>query len=162
MAIGKGGLQDEEQRGALHYAVAYDHPDAVQALLAAGAALEVADQGGNTPLHYAAGCGAGWSAGGEVGKGDNIGDSIGPSRMLICALNWQLHAFLPAYHLVRRYGREECVLMLLGAGADVGATTAKGLTPAAVIRAEPRNPLNQNPGLLAVLEGTAELASILA
>ena len=58
-AIGKGGLQDEEQRGALHYAVAYDHPDAVQALLAAGAALEVTDQGGNTPLHYAAGCALG-------------------------------------------------------------------------------------------------------
>ena len=30
MAIGKGALADSEQRTALHYAVAYDKPDALQ------------------------------------------------------------------------------------------------------------------------------------
>jgi hypothetical protein len=55
MAIGKGGDADEEGRTALHYAVAYDQPAAVEALLAAGASAAVTDNYQNTPLHYAAG-----------------------------------------------------------------------------------------------------------
>jgi hypothetical protein len=50
--------------------------------------------------------------------------------------------------------------MLLQSGADVNARNDKGQTAAEVVRAEPRNPLNQNATLLAVLDGTAEMASI--
>lgn len=50
--------------------------------------------------------------------------------------------------------------MLLAAGTDVGAKNDKGQTAADVVKDEPRNPLNQAAGLLAVLEGTAELATI--
>ncbi|PSC70745.1 translocase of chloroplast chloroplastic [Micractinium conductrix] len=57
MAIGKGALADSEQRTALHYAVAYDKPDALQALLNNGADTAARDKGGNPPLHYAAGYG---------------------------------------------------------------------------------------------------------
>lgn len=60
----------------------------------------------------------------------------------------------------RRYGREECVRLLLAAGADITVTNDKGQTAAEVVKSEPRNPLNQNASLLAVLEGAAELASI--
>lgn len=58
------------------------------------------------------------------------------------------------------YGREECVKLLLAAGADITATNDKGQNAAEVVKSEPRNPLNQNAALLAVLEGAAELASI--
>lgn len=54
-AIGKGGLTDAEGRSALHYAVAFNRADAVQALLANGADTAVRDKAGNAPLHYAAG-----------------------------------------------------------------------------------------------------------
>lgn len=50
--------------------------------------------------------------------------------------------------------------MLLAAGADVGAKNDQGQTAADVVRAEPRNPLNQAEGLMKVLDGAAELASI--
>lgn len=50
--------------------------------------------------------------------------------------------------------------MLLAAGADISATNERGQTAAEVIKSEARNPLNQEPGLLAVLEGAAELATI--
>lgn len=58
------------------------------------------------------------------------------------------------------YGREECVRLLLTAGADISATNDRNQTAAEVVKSEPRNPLNQNASLLAVLEGAAELASI--
>ena len=45
--------------------------------------------------------------------------------------------------------------LLAAAGADLGAQNDKGQTAAEVVRGEPRNPLNQNEGLLAVLEGKA-------
>lgn len=76
-----------------------------------------------------------------------------PSRLSHPALN-------PAHTQTCRYAREECLRLLLAAGADVLTANDKGQTAAQVVRAEPRNPLNQNEGLLAVLEGTAELASI--
>ena len=52
-----------------------------------------------------------------------------------------------------RYGREQCVRMLLAAGADVGAKNDRGQTAAEVVRGEPRNPLNQDEALLMQLEG---------
>jgi ankyrin repeat protein len=113
MAIGKGDLKDGQGRSALHYAVAYDRPEAVRALLQSGFDVDAAEAEGNTSLHYAAG-----------------------------------------------YGREACVRMLLEAGANVALKNGKGQTPAEVVRGEPRNPLNQNASLLAVLDGTAELATI--
>lgn len=58
------------------------------------------------------------------------------------------------------YGRDECVRLLLGAGADVGARNDKGQTAAEVVRGEARNPLNQDEALLAVLEGKAAVASL--
>ena len=59
----------------------------------------------------------------------------------------------------RRYGREACVRLLLAGGADVSAQNAKGQTAADVVKGESRNPLNNSP-ILAVLEGTAALATI--
>lgn len=50
--------------------------------------------------------------------------------------------------------------LLLTAGADISATNDRNQTAAEVVKSEPRNPLNQNASLLAVLEGAAELASI--
>ena len=111
--MGKGGLTDEEGRGALHYAVAFNQPDAVRALLEGGAAPDAAEAQGNTPLHYAAG-----------------------------------------------YGRDDCVRLLLGAGASVAARNAQGQSAADVVRGEPRNPINSDDALMAVLEGK-ELASTL-
>ncbi|KAL4420240.1 hypothetical protein ABPG77_011064 [Micractinium sp. CCAP 211/92] len=66
----------------------------------------------------------------------------------------------PPLHYAAGYGREECVRLLLAAGADITVTNDKGQTAAEVVKSEPRNPLNQNASLLAVLEGAAELASI--
>jgi hypothetical protein len=50
--------------------------------------------------------------------------------------------------------------MLLAAGADVGVKNGKGQTAVDVVKGEPRNPLNQDIRLLAVLDGTAEPATI--
>ncbi len=55
MAIGKGDLKDGQGRSALHYAVAYDRSEAVQALLQNGFDVDAAEAEGNTSLHYAAG-----------------------------------------------------------------------------------------------------------
>ncbi|KAL4451917.1 hypothetical protein ABPG75_007579 [Micractinium tetrahymenae] len=66
----------------------------------------------------------------------------------------------PPLHYAAGYGREECVRLLLAAGADIAATNDRGQTAAEVVKSEPRNPLNQNAALLAVLEGAAELATI--
>ena len=166
LAIGKGGMTDGEGRSALHYAVAYDRAPAVQALLAGGADSSVCDKTGNPPLHYAAGCVQGWGASGAV-------QIAGPAG---CRMRRRSHSWgtnkQPARHPAQqacppsataptcRYGREECVRMLLQSGADVNARNDKGQTAAEVVRGEPRNPLNQNATLLAVLDGTAEMDSI--
>ena len=105
MALGKGGLTDENGRGSLHYAVAYDQGAAAGALLENGADVSAVDEGGNTPLHYAAG-----------------------------------------------YGRGGAVKALCRVGADVTVKNKDGQTPAEVIRAEPRNPLNTDAELMAMLE----------
>eukprot|EP00887_Chlorella_sp_A99_P007800 scaffold20.g7800.t1 len=112
-AIGKGGLTDDEGRGALHYAVAYNQLDAVHALLANGAAVDATERNGNTAAHYAAG-----------------------------------------------YGRGDCLRALLAAGADVGVKNAQGQTAADVVKGEPRNPLNGDEALMAVLEGKQPAASL--
>lgn len=66
----------------------------------------------------------------------------------------------PPLHYAAGYGREECVRLLLAAGADISATNDRGETAAQVVKGESRNPLNESAGLLAVLEGSAELATI--
>lgn len=59
IAIGKSGDRDENQRTALHYAVAYNRGNAAGALLRGGADVNAVDDKLNTPLHYAAGYGRG-------------------------------------------------------------------------------------------------------
>ncbi|GAB4819379.1 hypothetical protein N2152v2_006425 [Parachlorella kessleri] len=105
VAIGKGGITDEEGRTALHYAAAYNRAKAVEVLLEHKAQLEACDRNAMTPLHYAAG-----------------------------------------------YGRGDIVKLLVEAGANVKAQNASGQTPAAIVRGEPRNPLNEDADLLARLE----------
>lgn len=55
-------------------------------------------------------------------------------------------------HYAAGYGKGEIAHALVRAGADVRAQNEKGQTAAAIIRAEPRNPLNQDTELLAMLE----------
>ncbi len=105
MAIGKGDLRDENGRGCLHYAVAYDQGAAAGVLLENKADLEAVDAGGNTPLHYAAG-----------------------------------------------YGRGEAVKALVRAGANVSTKNGDGQTAAELIRGEPRNPLNIDTEIMAMLD----------
>jgi Ankyrin repeats (3 copies) len=105
MAIGKGDLRDENGRGCLHYAVAYDQGAAAAALLDNGADVSAVDAGGNTPLHYAAG-----------------------------------------------YGRGNAVKALVRVGADVNLKNGDGQTAAELIRGEPRNPLNTDAEIMAMLE----------
>jgi hypothetical protein len=105
MAIGKGDLRDENGRGCLHYAVAYDQGAAAGILLENKADLEAIDAGGNTPLHYAAG-----------------------------------------------YGRGNAVKALVRAGANVTTKNGDGQSAAELIRDEPRNPLNTDAELMAMLD----------
>ncbi|KAH7622484.1 putative Ankyrin repeat domain-containing protein 2A [Nannochloris sp. 'desiccata'] len=105
MAIGKGDLRDENGRGCLHYAVAYDQGAAAGTLLDNGADVSAVDEGGNTPLHYAAG-----------------------------------------------YGRGNAVKALVRVGADVNVKNGDGQTAVELIRGEPRNPLNTDAEIMAMLE----------
>lgn len=57
LAVGKAGDRDDNERTALHYAVAYDKRDAVDALLQGGIDVNAVDDKKNTSLHYAAGYG---------------------------------------------------------------------------------------------------------
>lgn len=50
-------ITDKEERTPLHFAVATQHMDIIDALCGAGANLEAADAKHNTVLHYAAGYG---------------------------------------------------------------------------------------------------------
>lgn len=72
MAIGKGDLRDENQRSALHYAVAYNQGGAAKALLDNGADVCAVDDAGNTPLHFAAGYGRAGAVRGLVDVGADI------------------------------------------------------------------------------------------
>lgn len=59
VAIGKGEVQDDQGRTALHYAVAYDQGAAAGALIENGVDIHATDAMGNTALHFAAGYGRG-------------------------------------------------------------------------------------------------------
>ncbi|KAL6769220.1 hypothetical protein ACKKBF_B17950 [Auxenochlorella protothecoides x Auxenochlorella symbiontica] len=88
-AVGKGRLQDEEGRCALHYAAAFGRPEVVGLLLEgpdAAFLLACPDGQGMTPIHYAAGYGhpdilaalleAGGDAGARTGDGRSALDIV--------------------------------------------------------------------------------------
>ena len=72
MAIGKGDLRDDNQRTALHYAVAYNQGGAAKALLDNGADVSAVDDSRNTALHFAAGYGRAGAVRGLVEVGADI------------------------------------------------------------------------------------------
>lgn len=118
--------------------VAYNRPPAVQALLDNGADTSARDNTGNPPLHYAAGCAQGsrgWQGGREKQAG---GWSFRwqTNHPQMCAARLAQPPLSPSHSLHLRpplsYGREECVRLLLAAGADVAAKNDKGQTAAEV------------------------------
>lgn len=72
IAIQKGDLTDENNRTALHYAVAYNQGRAAAALLENNADLNAQDAQGNTPLHFAAGYGRMGAVRALIQRGSNV------------------------------------------------------------------------------------------
>lgn len=101
------------RRTALHFAVS--QPSITQALLSAKAEVDAKDENGETPLHWAAGCGLKPTAELLVEHGANVNarDSIG---------NTPLHFAVLA-------GRTELVDFLLTKGADPNIPNQSGQTP---------------------------------
>lgn len=127
---------------------------AVQALLDNGADTSARDNTGNPPLHYAAGCACSGEGrccgmrqlavrhalglGGEGRVFSNSSCPVGfslPRCWLPTCLVVPIHpaeSTLPPFCCLHSYGREECVRLLLAAGADVAAKNDKGQTAAEV------------------------------
>lgn len=117
-------------------AAKYGDLEAVEDFLAIGKDASSADNEQRTPLHWAAGMGHAEVAALLLKEGAALeaADSKGNTPLAYAA----------------GYGRPALVRMLLDAGADAGARNANGKTPAD-LTADPRNPLNGEPELIARL-----------
>ena len=104
------------------------------------------DEAGRTALHYAVAYNQGAAASAllKAGAAVDVPDMMGNTALIFAA----------------GYGRGSAVRALLAAGAAGGARNKDGQNAAEIIRAEPRNPLNADAALLAVLDGTATLDSL--
>lgn len=109
---------------------------------------DMTDPSGRTALHYAVAYDSAEAAAMllEAGADVNAADSTGNT----------------ALHFAAGYGRRSAVRALLNVGADVGVKNSEGQRPVDVVRAEPRNPLNADAEVLAVLDGSAPVQSLSA
>ena len=119
--------------------------EAIEDYVAVGQDKKV-DEAGRTALHYAVAYNQGAAASAllTAGAAVDVPDMMGNTALIFAA----------------GYGRGSAVRALLAAGADGGARNKDGQNAAEIIRAEPRNPLNADAALLAVLDGTAALDSL--
>ena len=119
--------------------------EAIEDYVAIGQDKKV-DEAGRTALHYAVAYNQGAAASAllKAGAAVDVPDMMGNTALIFAA----------------GYGRGSAVRALLAAGADGGARNKDGQNAAEIIRAEPRNPLNADAALLAVLDGTAALDSL--
>ena len=109
---------------------------------------DMKDPNGRTALHYAVAYDQAEAAAAllEAGADVNATDGMGNT----------------ALHFAAGYARRSAVRALLNVGADVGAKNLEGQRPVDVVRKEPRNPLNGDEEVLAVLDGSAPVQSLSA
>ena len=109
-------------------AARYGDVEAIEDFVAIGKA-DMTDDLGRNALHYAVAYDQGAAAGALIENGIdvNAADSKGNT----------------ALHFAAGYGRSSAVKALITVGAQVSATNTDGQTAADLIKAEPKNPLNQ-------------------
>ena len=118
-------------------AARYGDLEAIEDFIAIGK-VDSTDDKGRTALHYAVAYDQGASAlllienGADVNAQDSGGNT--------------------SLHFAAGYGRLSAVQALLSVGADVGIKNKENQTALELIKAEPRNPLNQNDSILQQLQ----------
>ena len=115
--------------------------EAVEDYIAIGRDVNEADQGGRTPLHFAAGVGACDVARELLAAGASLTAVDSEGNMPL--------------HYAAGYGRGALVEMLVAAGAPGAAENARGQSPVELVTSEPRNPLHGNADIVRVLENAA-------
>lgn len=117
---------------ALHFAAASAHLACLNALLAAGAPPDTADDRGATPLHWAAG-----AAAAEAAAGGGSGGAAAAVREAVLSALLAAGASVDArdedgetaLHQAARLGNQAAIRCLVSAGADLLAVNQEGLTP---------------------------------
>lgn len=128
---------DEPEILSILDAARYGDLEAIEDFIAIGK-VDSTDDKGRTALHYA------------------VAYDQGPSALLLLEngvdVNAQDSAGNTSLHFAAGYGRLSAVQALLSVGADVGIKNNENQMALELIKAEPRNPLNQNDIILQQLQ----------